>query len=108
MRPGWPTTLNRCVWGSDRHRFPKALPCARHGLPMDVETSKAGCTRPAEPDKTVRMDQRATSARSKAPVFVLGSVRSGTTLLYHMLLSSGGFAVYRTESHAINLLEPRF
>jgi hypothetical protein len=54
------------------------------------------------------MDQRATSARSKAPVFVLGSVRSGTTLLYHMLLSSGGFAVYRTESHAINLLEPRF
>ncbi len=47
-------------------------------------------------------------SRSKAPVFVLGSVRSGTTLLYHMLLSSGGFAVYRTESHAINLLEPRF
>ena len=46
--------------------------------------------------------------RSKAPVFVLGSVRSGTTLLYHMLLSSGGFAVYRTESNAINLLEPRF
>jgi hypothetical protein len=25
-----------------------------------------------------------------------------------MLLSAGGFAVYRTESHAINLLEPRF
>jgi hypothetical protein len=48
------------------------------------------------------------ASRSHAPVFVLGSVRSGTTLLYHMLLSSGGFAVYRTESHAINLLEPRF
>ena len=46
--------------------------------------------------------------RNLAPVFVLGSVRSGTTLLYHMLLSSGGFAVYRTESHALNLLEPRF
>src|SRR5215831_1922085 len=46
--------------------------------------------------------------RNKAPVFVLGSVRSGTTLLYHMLLSAGGFAVYRTESNAINLLEPRF
>src|SRR5690242_11026883 len=43
-----------------------------------------------------------------APVFVLGSVRSGTTLLYHMLLSSGAFAVYRCESHAINFLEPRF
>ncbi len=46
--------------------------------------------------------------RRKAPVFVLGCGRSGTTLLYHMLLSAGGFAVYRTESNAINLLEPRF
>jgi hypothetical protein len=48
------------------------------------------------------------SARSVAPVFVLGCVRSGTTLLYHMLLSAGNFAVYRVESNAINLLEPRF
>jgi hypothetical protein len=47
-------------------------------------------------------------ARKKAPVFVLGCGRSGTTLLYHMLLSAGGFAVYRAESNAINLLEPRF
>ncbi len=49
-----------------------------------------------------------TTARNKAPVFVLGCGRSGTTLLYHMLLSAGGFAVYRAESNAINLLEPRF
>jgi hypothetical protein len=48
------------------------------------------------------------SARNKAPVFVLGSPRSGTTLLYHMLLSAGNFAVYRTESQVFNLLEPRF
>jgi Sulfotransferase family len=47
-------------------------------------------------------------ARSRAPVFVLGCVRSGTTLLYHMLLSAGNFAVYRVESNAINLLEPAF
>jgi hypothetical protein len=47
-------------------------------------------------------------SRDKAPVFVLGSVRSGTTLLYHMLLSAGGFAVYRSESNVFNLLEPRF
>ncbi len=46
--------------------------------------------------------------RSKAPVFVIGCGRSGTTLLYHMILSAGNFAVYRTESNAINLLEPRF
>ncbi len=47
-------------------------------------------------------------ARSVAPVFVLGCVRSGTTLLYHMLLSAGNFAVYRAESSVFNLLEPRF
>jgi len=41
-------------------------------------------------------------------VFVLGCVRSGTTLLYHMLLSAGNFAVYRVESNAINLIEPAF
>src|SRR5713226_775192 len=46
--------------------------------------------------------------RSKAPVFVLGCPRSGTTVLYHMLLSSGGFAVYRAESNVFNLLVPRF
>ncbi len=48
------------------------------------------------------------SRRADAPVFVVGCVRSGTTLLYHMLLSAGGFAIYRTETHALNLLEPRF
>jgi Sulfotransferase family len=46
--------------------------------------------------------------RREAPVFVIGCGRSGTTLLYHMILSAGDFAVYRTESNAINLLEPRF
>jgi len=51
---------------------------------------------------------RTSGARSKAPVFVLGCGRSGTTLLYHMLVSSGNFANYRTESNVINLLEPRF
>lgn len=44
----------------------------------------------------------------KRPVFVLGSPRSGTTLLYHMLLSAGGFAVYRSESKVFDLLAPRF
>ncbi len=46
--------------------------------------------------------------RSKSPVFVLGCPRSGTTLLYHMLLSAGDFAVYRAESNVFNLLVPRF
>jgi Sulfotransferase family len=47
-------------------------------------------------------------ARSSAPVFVLGSPRSGTTLLYDMLLSAGGFAVYLAEANVFNLLAPRF
>src|SRR5438876_6146304 len=46
--------------------------------------------------------------RSRAPVFVLGCPRSGTTVLYHMLLSAGDFAVYRWESNVFNLLVPRF
>ena len=49
----------------------------------------------------------ASANRSKAPVFVVGCVRSGTTWLYHMLLSAGNFAVYRTESNVFNVLEPR-
>ncbi len=48
------------------------------------------------------------ASRSKAPVFVLGCPRSGTTVLYHMLLSAGGFAVYRAESNVFNLLAPKF
>jgi hypothetical protein len=48
------------------------------------------------------------NSRSKAPVFVLGCPRSGTTVLYHMLLSAGGFAIYRAESNVFNLLAPRF
>jgi hypothetical protein len=57
---------------------------------------------------TANPSQPTVRRRKDAPVFVLGCVRSGTTLLYHMLLSSGDFAIYRTESHALNLLEPRF
>jgi Sulfotransferase family len=39
---------------------------------------------------------------------VVGSARSGNTMLYHMLLSSGRFAVYRTEPCVFDLLIPRF
>lgn len=57
---------------------------------------------------TDRTGQPEKTPRRLAPVFVLGCVRSGTTLLYHMLLSAGNFAIYRTESAVLNLLEPRF
>lgn len=46
--------------------------------------------------------------RHTAPVFIVGSPRSGTTWLYHMLLSAGDVAVYRAEASVFNLLGPRF
>jgi len=58
-----------------------------------------------EPSKIL---DKAGKGRNHAPVFVLGSPRSGTTLLYDMLLSAGGFAVYLAESNVFNLLGPRF
>lgn len=42
------------------------------------------------------------------PVFIVGAPRSGTTFLYHVLLSSGGFANYRAESRAYDLIGPGF
>lgn len=41
-----------------------------------------------------------------APVFVVGCPRSGTTLLYHMLVSTGAFVNYRAETHLYDMLEP--
>jgi len=50
----------------------------------------------------------ARSTRSKAPVFVLGSHRSGTKLLYYSLLSAGGFAVFPEESAIYTVLGRHF
>jgi hypothetical protein len=63
---------------------------------------------PATLDDRQAAAEQARSARSKAPVFVLGCGRSGTKLLYHTLLSAGGFAVYHAESNAFNLIGLRF
>lgn len=46
--------------------------------------------------------------RSQQPVFVIGCHRSGTNLLYDMLLSAGGFAVYRGYLPIYKMLIPRF
>jgi hypothetical protein len=46
--------------------------------------------------------------RAKAPVFVVGSPRSGTTLLYHTILSSGNFVIYQAESDVFNRIAPAF
>jgi hypothetical protein len=46
--------------------------------------------------------------RKRSPVFVMGCHRSGTNLLYDMLLSSGGFAIYRGLLPIYEILIPRF
>ncbi len=48
------------------------------------------------------------SDRKHAPVFVMGCHRSGTNLLYDMLLSSGGFAIHRGYLPIYKKLIPRF
>ena len=48
------------------------------------------------------------SNRAECPVFVVGCHRSGTNLLYDVLLSAGGFAVYRGYLPIYKMLVPRF
>ena len=43
---------------------------------------------------------------SKRPVFIVGCHRSGTSFLYHCLLSAGGFAVYRSDTAVWDRLVP--
>jgi hypothetical protein len=57
---------------------------------------------------SAKVQQEAAAIRSAAPIFVVGSARSGTTLLYHMLLSSGSFAHFRGEPAVFDLLVPKF
>lgn len=42
----------------------------------------------------------------KAPVFIVGCPRSGTSFLYHLLLSAGGFAEFHTQMNAYDVLGP--
>ena len=48
------------------------------------------------------------SDRKHAPVFVMGCHRSGTNLIYDMLLSAGGFTVHRGYLPLYKKLIPRF
>jgi hypothetical protein len=42
----------------------------------------------------------------KPPVFIVGCPRSGTSFLYHLLLSAGGFAEFHTQMNVYEVLEP--
>ena len=53
-------------------------------------------------------DKKQMGPLNRRPVFVVGCPRSGTTLLYHMILSSGDFAGFPFESDVFRLLGPKF
>jgi len=42
----------------------------------------------------------------KPPIFIVGCPRSGTSFLYHLLLSAGGFAAFHTQMNVFDVLEP--
>lgn len=42
----------------------------------------------------------------KPPIFIVGCPRSGTSFLYHLLLSAGGFAEFHTQMNAYDVLGP--
>jgi len=42
----------------------------------------------------------------KPPVFIVGCPRSGTSYLYHLFLSAGGFAEFHTQMNVYDVLEP--
>jgi hypothetical protein len=49
-----------------------------------------------------------TSRPMRPPVFIVGCPRSGTSFLYHLLLSAGGFAEFHTQMNVFDVLEPVF
>jgi len=56
---------------------------------------------------TMSSDTQASAAvNSSAPVFIVGCPRSGTSFLYHLLLSAGGFAEFHTQMNVFDVLEP--
>jgi hypothetical protein len=63
---------------------------------------------PESADGETRSVSNETYLSSSRPVFVLGCPRSGTTVLYHMILSSGDFAGYPFESDTFRILGPKF
>ena len=62
----------------------------------------------AESSASAQGKKPADPERKRRPVFVMGCHRSGTNLLYDILLSAGGFAVYRGYLPVYEILLPRF
>lgn len=56
---------------------------------------------PRDPGPTPDPAEAGGRPSDNAPIFIVGCPRSGTSLLYHMLLSSGEFPVYLSESKVL-------
>ena len=68
---------------------------------MATQNPRPASPRPDDGHKTP-------SDRARCPVFVIGCHRSGTNLLYDMLLSAGGFPIYRGSLPVYETLIPKF
>lgn len=56
--------------------------------------------------EALRVGKSISLRNSSAPVFIVGCPRSGTSFLYHLLLSAGGFAEFHTQMNVYDVLEP--
>src|SRR5581483_11998649 len=74
--------------GSDRHR------------PGSLETCSSS------PDDWQLRRYLLVNAAMKSPIFIVGCPRSGSSFLYHLLLSAGGFAAFHTQMNVYDVLEP--
>src|SRR5262252_3184480 len=55
-----------------------------------------------------QVERRTANRLMRPPVFIVGCPRSGTSFLYHLLLSAGGFARFHTQMNVFDVLEPVF
>ena len=53
-----------------------------------------------------KLDRQFRALQPGAPVFIVGCPRSGTSYLYRLLLSAGGFAEFHTQMNVYDVLEP--
>src|SRR5499427_1406495 len=53
-----------------------------------------------------QVERRTANRLMRPPVFIVGCPRSGTSFLYHLLLSAGGFARFHTQMNVFDVLEP--
>src|SRR5438445_2307128 len=87
---------------------PSQSKVVRSVLATGPEPEWTACEAQPAAARQVPWDRKQSRPRDSRPVFVVGCARSGTTLLHHMILSSGDFAVFPIESDTFRFLGPRF